>query len=382
MPSVMQDLIDINNLSYLSDTDASVAVQRQQTELIPPKTKYSGGSKIIFKLPKFGINFQDFQNSSFVFKMVNTGGTALTFSLDGSALNAINRVLVTSNGETISDSENVNLYEMHNSKITESESYLRFAGPAYGYNHLVQETLVAGTEYNYAIPMRKLAPFFDTDQFVHPRITNGMTITIFLESDQVAYSSTAVSTYEISNPKLVLDTTQVSDGIYNELRKMGTKGHDALVYEYYDVTHEYANITGNTSVLEYPLTMSVTNAVQAVALLRVVTEIDDITISSLHTKGPKMDPNAVNTSDNMQWKSGSTSLPNVGAKNGLEIYNTLLCSLSMLADKESNRFTLARSEFTAEFGCYLVDLRRSRMFKNSGREISNNQTMSVHLEQF
>ena len=130
MTSVMQDLIDINNLSYLSDTDASVAVQRQQIELTPPKTKYSGGSKIIFKLR--GMSFRDFQNSAFIFKLKRIGLSAATFSNGGSAMNLINRVVVSSStGQTVSDVENMNLYEVHKSQIDDSLEYITAVGGAY-----------------------------------------------------------------------------------------------------------------------------------------------------------------------------------------------------------------------------------------------------------
>ena len=379
----MQDLIDINNLSYLSDTDASVAVQRQLIELTPPKTKYSGGSKIIFKLK--GMSFRDFQNSSYIFKLQTTGGTNLTFSAGGSAMNTIHRVVVTaSNGQVVSDLENVNLYSVHKSKIDESQSYLDIAGLAYGYG---DGLLTDGAEYLYSIPMRKLSPFFDTDQLVHPKITDGMTITLYLESAQVAFSSTTNFTYEVRDPKLMIDTTQVSDGILSELLRMGDSGSDALVYEYYDVTHEDANISGDTSVLNYTLNLSVTNSVDAVVLLRLAADVDDEEKASLHTKGPKTAKDTVTTVDNMQWKIGSVSLPKMGARNGVEIYNALLNAQGVLADKSLNRFNLpmhragATDQFLQQFGCYFVDLRRSRMFRNSGREISNNQALSVRLEQ-
>ena len=393
MTSVMQELIDINNLSYLSDTDASVAVQRQLIELTPPKTKYSGNSKIIFKLR--GMGFRDFQNSSYIFKLKTTGGTNLTYSAGGSAMNTIHRVVVTaSNGQVVSDLENVNLYTVHKSKIDESKLYLDTVGQAYGYG---DNLLADGNEYVYSIPMRKLSPFFDTDQLIHPKITDGMTVTLYLESAQVAFSSTTNFTYEVSDPKLMIDTTQVSDGIFNELLKMGDSGSDALVYEYYDITHEDANISGDTSVLNYTLNLSVTNAVNAVVLLRVAADVDHITNASLHTKGPKTTKGTVTTVDNMQWKIGSVSLPKMGAKNGVEIYNALLNSQGVLAGKTSDRFNLQlirpknvivpgeqigeAEEFLQQFGCYIVDLRRSRMFRNSGREISNNQALSVRLEQ-
>ena len=91
------------------------------------------------------------------------------------------------------------------SKIDESQSYLDIAGLAYGYG---DGLLTDGSEYVYSIPMRKLSPFFDTDQLVHPKITDGMTITLYLESAQVAFSSTTNFTYEVSDPKLMIDTTQ------------------------------------------------------------------------------------------------------------------------------------------------------------------------------
>ena len=376
----MQDLIDINNLSYLSDTDASVAVQRQQIELTPPKTKYDGGSKIIFKLR--GISFRDFQNSAYIFKLTRTGLSAATFSLGESAMNTISRVVVSSsNGQTVSDVENVNLYDTHKSQIDQSLEYTTLVGASYGYDPLGTFTIASGVEYHYSIPMRKLSPFFDTDQLVHPKITDNMTITIYLEVPQVTFAGASGSTYEVNDPKLVIDTTQVSDGIYNELNKMGSKGQDSLVYEYYDVTHEDSNITANSNVLNYTLGMSVTNAVDAVVLLRTAADAVSTTTSSLHTKGPLVATGFVSTSDNMLWKSGSVSLPKMGAKNGVEIYNTLLSSQNVLADKSANRFRLSIKDFNARFGCYMVDLRRSRMFRNSGREISNNQGLSVKIEQ-
>lgn len=368
-----QELI-LNDLVYGPITDPSVQIQRQLKARYPDKSSYKAGEKMTIKLD--GSNFLDMKNSSLYFKFTPSATTGLwSFGNEqGSALNLFNRVrVVAPGGKASADLLNSNAFNACVGRMKQGAQRLANSGDAYGFG-LAGQAL--NTAYYFNIPMHRLSPLFQNEQLLPPDLADGMIIEFYLETAAQAFSlgTGASPTYTIDQPTMYVDTTTCSDSVTRAVRGMD------WTYEFTDVVQSESFMSSTDQQIYYEVPQSLTNAVEAFAILRVSTDIDKHTINGFRMKGPLVAVGAVTDDDQMEWSIGSTKLPQQGAMNGARIYNVLLNAQGVTAGKDE--FNIQRNlEFSTDLGVYSCDLRRSRMYANSGRELSDGQRLVLYIKQ-
>lgn len=369
MSSELLDLLDLNDLSYLQSTDASVALNRQQRKFYPEKTAFSPSEVIRFHI--HGKQFMNLKNAVVKFDVTLTG-TNLNFSGGGSMANFINRVrVISSNGKEISDVRKTNLMCKQNNRLYRSKSWENVIQSSI----YTDQTLGSGIKYPVYLPIRLICEFFNNEQLLPPELTEGMVIEFYLEKTELTGNANYTS-YLIENPELVCDMSLMSDSINMAVKEMS---QEMLVYEYTDYVHAESNSSNDTNVVRIYLPHVLSNALECYTTLRLQATANGTAINNFNCLAVPVD-NANNTDDQLLYRIGGIDLPQQRVIGGNGIYNMLLYGRHQLESDHTNNFNLTTADFSANgFGCYFADLRRSQLFNTSGREVSNQNSLSVEI---
>jgi hypothetical protein len=381
------DILDLNNLMYLPDTNASVALARTQRTFYPEKSSYRERERISITID--GNQFLDFKNSSlrFLFKPLN--GEVSKFGDFASATNFFSRVRVVSkDGIVFTDLLRANLFSHLESLLKDSRLYREVVGVSYGYNNSF--TSVGGLTYEYTIPMRMLSPLFSCSQLLPPQLSDGMTIEFFLEDPVIAFDVSSggvpITVYEINNVELLVDASLVQDNTRNEVENMGFGGSDDLVYEFTDVVNSQSFAPLGSDDIYFEAPHSLSNALEAITVLRKQNNVLAPGASSMDTVGPFSTFDPLNTGyknqDLMSYSLGSNKFPEQPVLGAARIYQQILYSQGVLQSRTCNQFNVDLIGTHVRYGMYPVNLRTSKLFDNSGRTVSNAQRLSVSLRRY
>lgn len=368
MSDTMQ-LLDINNLMYSQSIDLSTGIDRKMIERYPEKTNYKNTEDIVFTL-KNTRQFIDFKNSSLSFEFKTDGGSAVAFDATGSYLNLIRRVIVRApDGSVLSHCDKVNLLQRNLLKVKNGENYTSIIAPSFGYGGGATG-LETGNKF-ITIPLRFISPIFDNDKIMPPQLVDTLRIEIQLEKIAIAFKSatTAPTSYSIIDPVLLLDSYQMLPAVLSE-----TLMREELVYEYHDWNNTVAGLSDAGDDFYFQYDRSVSNALEGFVVLRNTTVFAEGQ-DSFAQNSVGLD----NVNDRLVWRWGSLLLPHQAINRSSNLYQNVLSSYHQLAGKNSMDFNLKLSEFEADSAIYPVNLRRSKLFNNSGREISNRNNLACEI---
>lgn len=360
-------LLDINNLMYSQSINLSSGIDRKTIQRYPEKTNYKNTEDIVFTL-KNTRQFIDFKNSSLSFEFKTDGGSAVAFNQTGSYLNLIRRVIVRApNGSVLSHCDKVNLLQRNLLKVKNGENYTSVIAPSFGYGGTT--ALETGNKF-ITIPMRFISPIFDNEKLMPPQLVDTLRIEIQLEKIAIAFNSTTAPTsYSIIDPVLLLDSYQMLPAVLSE-----TLDREELIYEYHDWNNTVAGLSDAGDDFYFQYDRSVSNALEAFVVLRntnVFAEGQDSFAQN------SVGVNDVN--DRLVWRWGSLLLPHQAINRSSNLYQNVLYCYGQLDKKNSMDFNLKLSQFEADSSIYPVNLRRSKLFNNSGREISNRNNLACEI---
>lgn len=359
-------LLELNDLVYSESTDASVNIQRHLRKFYPRKTSFKPLEKIQIMVQ--GEQFLDMKNSSLRFTVVPNA--TITWGT-GSALNLISRCrIMSSSGQEISDSRKNNLFQKQDNKLYQSAEYNQFLAGSWGSTG--QRNASANVNNTYVIPMKHVSPFFNNDQLLPPMVAKDLIIEIYLESVKRVGQAAGLTDYDILDPVLIADCVLATSDITQAIDSMTKTG---LIYEFCDVVHAETNSTSDR--VDFVLPHSLSNALEGFVVSRDVDVINSeakdnfvsLPIEQDETKDAYLDNKLV-------FRIGDIQLPQIEAVGGFEIYNMLLNARGMLNNTEAKDFNMTVEDLlTGGYACYFVNLRRSKLFGNSGREVSNQRNL-------
>jgi len=371
MNDTMQ-IIDINNLVYSESIDLSSGIDRKAILRFPEKTNYKNTEDIVFTL-KNTRQFIDFKNSSLSFEFKTDGGTAVVFNSTSSFLNLIRRVIVRApDGSVLSHCDKVNLLQRNLLKVKNGKNYADVIAPSFGYGSL--NALEIGNKF-ITIPMRFISPIFDNEKLMPPQLVDTLRIEIQLEKIAIAFNSgIAPTSYSIIDPVLHLDSYQMLPAVLSE-----TLDREELIYEYHDWNNTVAGLSDAGDDFYFQYDRSVSNALEAFVVLRntnVLVSSED----SFEQKSIGVDE----VNDRLVWRWGSLQLPHQAINRSSNLYQNVLYCYGQLDNKNAMNFNLKLDEFQIKEGetssaIYPVNLRRSKLFNNSGREISNRNNLACEI---
>lgn len=369
--------LDVNNLVYVPSTPVELSINRVLRKFYPDKNNFGPNEKMVIRLR--GNQFLDMKNSSLTLKFyANQNVNFGTAGHHGSVVNLFNRVRVlTSTGKVISDVLENHLLQRMLTRMDNNPTLFNVIGPSFGFNY----NQAAGSDFSYTIPLRMISPFFDNEQLLPPRIAEGLTIELYLNSfNNLGYTPVAVTDYEVKDVQLLADVVVMDDSVTQLINGMI---NETLVYEYTDWLHqsEFMSASQNDSLLVFNRPCS--NALESITILRDSAKVTSPTESSYNTI-PIQVHQLSSDDDEVRFRSGEVDLPQQPARGGSQIYNLLLNGKGVLSHSNPN-FAVTLDEFNSitSTGCwanYFCNLRTSRIIDNSGREISNQQNFSVYVK--
>ncbi|MHA2051887.1 MAG: hypothetical protein ACW986_19945 [Promethearchaeota archaeon] len=385
MSSQLIEQLDLNNLLYLQGTDASVAMQRSLRKFYPEKNIFQNDEKILFRL--HGRQFIDMKCSSLKFTITFNkattaglpGGAENLFS--GSIYNIFKRCrILTSTGKSISDLDNLNLFNRMSSRLYRGGHHNNIIGSTYGLNGSggSEDDWVADTPYTFVIPMRFLSPFWDNEQLCPPQIAENMSVELFLENTTrcgVSAGGDPLTSYSVTNPEIIADVILVTPAIDSAVSSMSNQ---RMVYEYKDFVQIESTMSVNAGDLALPLTYPLSNALECFTTIRTVANVNSPNTDSFETTG--INTTVPSTDDQFVMRIGSIQLPQARIIGGPEIYNMLLNGRNQLQSNVNTDFDLRRDNLGGKWGVYFANLRRSNLFDNSGREVSNQQNLVAEIK--
>ena len=367
-------LVELNDLVYGESTDASVNIQRHLRKFYPRKTTFKPLEKIQIMIQ--GEQFVDMKNSSLRFTLIPDGANINWGT--GSALNIINRCRVmSSSGQEISDSRKNNLFQKQALKLYQSAEYNQFVAPAWGASiGALTRNATNGDNNTYVIPMRHVSPFFDNDQLLPPAIAKDLIVEIYLEAVNQVGIAGALTDYDVVDPVLITDCVLATSDITQAIDSMTKTG---LIYEFCDVVHAETNSEADR--IDFVLPHSLSNALEGFVVSRDSADALDKAKDNFISLPIPDETDDAYAENKVVFRIGDVQLPQIEAVGGFEIYNMLLNARGQLHNSEALDFTMTYPDFlkTATtdgvYGCYFVNLRRSKLFGNSGREVSNQRNL-------
>jgi hypothetical protein len=230
--------LQVNNLVYEQPEALSLAVSRYYMRQYFQRATYSPGETAVIDFNS-GTDFVDPGNSYITFTVKTTGGTTGTASFGaGSAMNVIKQVTIRSRSGTELDRvENANLYSRVNAAYTNTNAYL-YSGPGLmeGFNQSATAMAYA-TEYQFAIPFKRLAPFFrplKNGQKIPPQLMSGLHMEIIWEEAKIALIQTGVGAdftgYQINDLAVMTDNVCMTDDIQKTINQQSANA--GLEYAY------------------------------------------------------------------------------------------------------------------------------------------------------
>ena len=380
---VIVESLDLNDLLYLQGTDASVADNRQQRKFFPEKTLFRNSEKILFRL--HGRQFLDMKNSSLRFQVRFNGSnvSAGTGPNSGSILNIFKRTRnISATGKAISDVNNHNMLARMSARLYRGNEANSVLGGTYGLQSAdnAVSTWVDGTTYEFVVPMRLVSPFWDNEQLLPPQMTEGHQVELFLENlIRCGVVVGTLTNYEVLNPELICDVILVNPSIDAAVASMSSQ---KMVYEYKDFVQIETTMSIDSGDLNMPLTYPLSNALECFVTIRPVATANNKDVDSFVTTAINM--TVPSTNDQLVWRIGQIQLPQARILGGPQIYNFLLNGRNQLSSNTVTDFSIKRTNFLAStgeaWGVYFVNLRRSNLFDNSGREVSNQQSLVAEIK--
>ena len=389
--------LDLNDLLYLQSTDASVSLNKQLRKFYPEKTTFQNNEKIMFRL--HGRQFIDMKNSSLRFKVRFTGSNVRAGRKDvgespiagsGSILNIFSRSrCISSTGKCISDVDNHNMLQRMSARLYRGENHSSVMGGVYGLNGADgnMDNWSDGVLYEFVVPMRMVNPFWNNSQLLPPQIAENLQVELFLENlVRCGVVDGTLTKYEVLNPELIADVYLVSPSIDSAVASMS---NERMVYEYEDFVQIESTMSIDSGDLNLPLTYPLSNALEAFVTIRKVSVANVATADSFDTVPIGMGGSggrAVSDNDQLVWRIGQLQLPQARMLGGPQIYNMLLNGRGQLECNKNTDFQIKRSNFDdagnsgKSWALYFANLRRSNLFNNSGREVSNQQSLVAEIK--
>lgn len=242
----------VNNLSYHQPEALSLAVQRAYSRQFFQRNTYAPGETAVIDF-NAGTDFVDPGNSYITFKVLLVGDAGTVnadFGLNGSAMNVIKQVTIKSRSGTELDRvESANLWSSMMSRYVETYSFLRRQGRAEGWRadngagatalatNQTFLTASAATTARFAIPLKRLAPFFNPvkkGQKIPPQLMSGLHMEIIWENYDRALvqggGAGNITSYSVTDLAVMCDSVCMTDDVQRTINDQSA--NDGLEYAY------------------------------------------------------------------------------------------------------------------------------------------------------
>ena len=239
-------LLVLNDLEYKFPSHLSIQVRRHRTQSFFQRNTYPPRDTMVID-SQTGSAFVSGCDSylSFNFKPVGAGGNWGS----GSVLNLFKTIRVkTRGGQEINRIENFNVLMAKHPKWTNDNDWMHSEGGSLGFADYVNvvgtvfdaknvnmlHSFYASNSYAVAIPLKYIAPVFAQDKLLPPQLMEGLRIEIELESSENACVGASITSYDISQPRILFDCTTIGDSFARRVGEMAaTQGLNIMYTNFY-----------------------------------------------------------------------------------------------------------------------------------------------------
>lgn len=210
----------INNLAYVQPKALSLATNRTYRRQEFQKRDYTEG-EIGICVWNTGTSYSQNQNGYLTFRVTARGsGEVFANFGSGSAMNLIRTVVIKSrSGTELDRRDRANLFSRTDSRYKYNDQYLDGAGSVQGFAAFGDTSVVrALSSSRFCIPLGMLSGLFDPlkGQPLPPQLASGLQIELTFERFEtalieVAGSPTALTGYDISDIRFVVDSLDMTD---------------------------------------------------------------------------------------------------------------------------------------------------------------------------
>jgi hypothetical protein len=317
----IDELLSVNDLSYLADNESNIVVERSQKITYAQKTSYTQNEVIVLQL-NTGSDFVSWLDSSLRILVNPTqevgNATTITWG-QGSVLNLFKTIrLISRSGVVITEITKLNLWNYFNLKMSHSNEWRT--------NQQGKKLLGVGVPLNpnitneYIIPLRDLCPFFSDDSTLSPSVINaGLRIEITLDGIAEIFQQTNGNTdfatnYDVSGIELNLDSYRLSAGAMSALNSMAASS--GLVLTFPDLNNsKFAKNAGSTN-FSCEVRQAVSMANYVYASIRTTANVSLPAADSFATIAP-------NDASTYQYRIASIYLPQTAVRGSKQYYAQL-----------------------------------------------------------
>ena len=404
-PDSVQTLLSWNDLNYTVSRMNSVVSKRNLKEYHAAQQEYSSGSgvDIIFNV-QTGSQYVNCRNSMLVFDLETSATTAATAHFGiGSSYNIFREITVQSrSGTEVDRYQSCNVHRAHWDRLNESDEWFQSVGKLMGYESKVTTTgitgedvtaqsltfstdyptfpvvPVGGTAIRYMIPLSKLAPVFASDKMLHSDLASGMRIEIKLDRAANAFVTNVADpsiAFKVVNPKLLIDTHELTDGATSELKKIAARS--GLEYAYSSVYTESDASTSTRFSIE--VNRAVARALQVFAVSRLVANINRSEVDSLASE--VITKNADGEITSFQARLGSMYFPNRELSDSKELYFNALYAAHKFEQSHTHPSQLKYDDFeTGGLAQLHATMESNSLLKHSGSALNNSRSLSLDIQ--
>jgi len=377
-----QGLLSLNDLTYLLEPDLSVATNVTHKNHFFQGTEYTQNQRAVCIINS-GADYIDTRTSYLKFKAELTvsspipaggGGARVYFGQQGSAVNLIKNITVTSrSGDEICRITDVNRLQNMISAYRYDTEWADTVGQAMGYNSFLStrntsavgdvysSSVTTGYQHTFCIPLYCLTDFFGYGRLMPSMIMSGLRIEIEFEdlslvgvatghqvssgndarfgaarvTDQAVAQAvgtgggtydedvTKLNGYKIIDPVLTLKSVQLTDATQRALNELSATNGLELVYTDFERTETVYPAPTNKAHVE--IRKACSRALSAIARVRVdkshLIAGDGSSTLSLSYKDSQVDSFASEPSSSIidyQWQLGSLYFPQQPIKGNVE----------------------------------------------------------------
>lgn len=377
--SSLKSLMAVNNLdSYSLPPSLSVTVARSHKRSFARNEQYSptGANTLTYVLSP-GSDFVYGPDSflQFTLKCAVSGTvpTQLSFGDNHTALNLFKEVRIThASGIELEQVSGFNLLNFIKLKYDRSLDWRRrYDGPMnpranYTNDAAFQAALIAGIDIS--VPLSVISEMFNMEKLLPSYLLAGLRIELLLENADVAFQFTnsdnnARVTYDISQPRMYLDSHTLTDSVQKALARMSAvEGLDVSFASYYDEVHDISSGTRKT--------LAISKALSRVQDIRAVHRKAPVELTKF--KDPRLTPQDW---DITKWQAsiGSMYFPSHEVDKDTVSYNLAVQGLDQNNHLQYHNWKSGESMLR-------VQLERSQILTGSGIAISANRGATLIQE--
>jgi len=381
-------LMGLNGLIYKVPMDSSLSVQRNLQTFNFDSTSYNNSS------PSMSVNFQAGSGyincaTSYVSFQLDVGTTtdptdltAFGFGI-GSASNLFRTNIVsTRSGVEVDRAQNINVLLPHLHRGKNPSEWFESIGALAGYSADPTEgkegKYRTADSHQFVIPLSHFCGIFTSKQLMPSQLASGMRMDCQLEAVRTAlraykgeegkeetYDDAGIN-FTISNPKLILDVSILSDGALAQLTQQA--GKNGLEYSFSTFANEASTTT--TANINVQFSRSVARALRCYVVPRPIVNFSTGALDSFIT--------GVIAYERLQFQIGSTYFPNREIQNNAQAYANLLQTHGQFSghaygdltkkDFDANGFAVASSAFET-----------SALIRASGTSVNNSRSLLINL---